>query len=142
MASTRYVSFSSKTESSKIESVLCCNRRSIGQSVLEQSTHLGLMTRFFYYLTVAGLLMWGVLSDERTGLSFPIAAGLCQRSHSRARVPWDSPPYFTVSDSRLPFSSPPTTCRDTLEVFDTASTRESSKIVSLYTLYSSCVNKM
>jgi hypothetical protein len=32
-------------------------------------------------------------------------------------------PYFTVSDLRLPFSSPPTTRRVTVEVFDPASTR-------------------
>jgi hypothetical protein len=31
-------------------------------------------------------------------------------------VPWDSRPYFTVSDLRLPFSSPPTTRRVTVEV--------------------------
>jgi hypothetical protein len=67
--------------------------------------------------------MWGALSDERTGLSFAIAADLRQRSHSRVRVPWDSRPYFTVSDSRLHFSSPPTTRRATVEVFDPASTR-------------------
>jgi hypothetical protein len=67
--------------------------------------------------------MWGALSDERTGLSFTIAAGPCQSSLSRVRVPWDSRPYFTVSDSRLPFSSPPTTRRVTVEVFDTASIR-------------------
>jgi hypothetical protein len=33
--------------------------------------------------------MWGALSDERTGLSFTIAAGPRQRSHSQARVPRD-----------------------------------------------------
>jgi hypothetical protein len=55
--------------------------------------------------------MWGALSDERTGLSFTIAAGPCQRSHSRVQVPWDSRPNFTVSNSRLPLSSPPTTLR-------------------------------
>jgi hypothetical protein len=32
-------------------------------------------------------------------------------------------PYFTVSDLRVPFSSPPTTRRVTVEVFDPASTR-------------------
>jgi hypothetical protein len=68
--------------------------------------------------------MWGALSDERTGLSFTTAAGPRQRSNSRARVAWDSRPYFTVSDSRLPFLSPPTTRRVTVEVFDSASTRE------------------
>jgi hypothetical protein len=66
----------------------------------------------------------GVLSDERTGLSFTIAAGPRQRVYSRVRVPWDSRPYFTVSDSRLPFSSPPTTSRAAVEVFDPASTRD------------------
>jgi hypothetical protein len=38
-------------------------------------------------------------------------------------VPWDLRPYITVSDLRLPFSSPPTTRRVTVEVFDPASTR-------------------
>jgi hypothetical protein len=37
----------------------------------------------------------------------------------------DSRPYFTVSDLRLPFSSPPTTRRVTVDVFDPASTRVS-----------------
>jgi hypothetical protein len=36
------------------------------------------------------------------GLSFTVAAGPRQRSHSRVRVPRDSRQYFTVSDSRLP----------------------------------------
>jgi hypothetical protein len=53
-----------------------------------------LRPNLYYWLKIAGLLMWGALSDERTGLSFTIAAGLRQRSHSRVRVPWDSRPYF------------------------------------------------
>jgi hypothetical protein len=36
---------------------------------------------------VAGLLLWGTHSDERTGLSFTIAAGSRQRSHTRVLVP-------------------------------------------------------
>jgi hypothetical protein len=56
----------------------------------------GLRPDFYYCQTVAGLLMWGALSDERTGLSFTIAAGPHQRSHSRVRIPWDSRPYFTL----------------------------------------------
>jgi hypothetical protein len=83
----------------------------------------GLRPDFYYCRTVAGLLMWGALPDEKTGLSFTIAAGPGQRSHFRVRVPWDSRSYFTVSDLRLPFSSPPTTCRVTVEVFDSVSTR-------------------
>jgi hypothetical protein len=82
----------------------------------------GLRPDFYYCLTVAGLLMWGVLSNERKGLSFAITAGPRQRRHSRIQVPWDSRPYFTLSDSRLPFSSPPTTRRARVEVFDHAST--------------------
>jgi hypothetical protein len=51
---------------------------------------------FYYCQTVAGLFMWGAVSDERTDLSFTIAADPRQRSHSRVRVPWDSRPYITV----------------------------------------------
>jgi hypothetical protein len=57
----------------------------------------GLRADFYYCQTVAGLLMWSALSDERTGLLFTIVAGPCQR----VRVPWDSRPYFAVSDLRL-----------------------------------------
>jgi hypothetical protein len=67
--------------------------------------------------------MRDALSDEKMSLSFTIAAGPRQRSHSRVLVPWDSRQYFTASDSWLPFSSPRTTRRATVEVFDPASTR-------------------
>jgi hypothetical protein len=77
----------------------------------------------YYCLTVTVLFLWGALSDERTGRSFVYAAGPRQRSLSRVRVPWISRPYFAVSVLRLPFSSPPTTRRVTVEVFDPASTR-------------------
>jgi hypothetical protein len=62
----------------------------------------GLRPDFYFCQTVAGLLMWGALSDERTCLQFTIAAGPRQCSHSWVRVPRDSWPYFTVSDSRPP----------------------------------------
>jgi hypothetical protein len=52
---------------------------------------------FYYCQIVAGLLMWGSLSDERAGMPFTVAAG--PRQHSR----------FTVSNSRLTFPSDPTT---------------------------------
>jgi hypothetical protein len=47
---------------------------------------------FCYYQTVAGLLMWGALSDERTDLSFTVASCPRQCSHFRVRVSesWDS----------------------------------------------------
>jgi hypothetical protein len=78
---------------------------------------------FITCVTVTVLFLWGALSDEMLGLSFVCAASPCQHSLSRVRVPWDSQPYFTVSHLRLPFSSPPTTRRVTVEVFDPASTR-------------------
>jgi hypothetical protein len=43
-----------------------------------------------------------ILSEERMGLSFTIAASPRQSRHSQVRVSRDSGPYFTVSDSRLP----------------------------------------
>jgi hypothetical protein len=69
----------------------------------------GAYDRIFISQTFAGLLKWGALSDERTGLPFTTAAGPRQRSNSRVRVPRDSRQYITASDSILPFSSPPTT---------------------------------
>jgi hypothetical protein len=39
--------------------------------------------------TVASLLMWGALSDGRTGLLFTIAIDPRQRSYSRVQVPLD-----------------------------------------------------
>jgi hypothetical protein len=45
----------------------------------------GLRPDPYYCQTVVGLLMWGSFCCERTGLSLPIAAGPCQRSHSRVR---------------------------------------------------------
>jgi hypothetical protein len=47
----------------------------------------GLRPDLDYCLTIAGLLIWGALSDERTGLSCAIATGPCQRNHFWVRVP-------------------------------------------------------
>jgi hypothetical protein len=63
----------------------------------------GLRPDFYYCQTNEGLLMLGAISDERTGLSFTIADDPRQLSQCRVRVPRDTRPYFTVSDSRLPF---------------------------------------
>jgi hypothetical protein len=106
---------------------------------VSQSLSLGVEPHIYYSSTVTVLFLWGALSDERTGLSFIYAAGPRQHSFSRVRVPWDSWTYFTVSDLRLPFSSPPTTRRVTVEVFDPASTRVTHQTpnitrVALYSL--------
>jgi hypothetical protein len=60
---------------------------------------------FITCMAVTVLFLWGALSDERSGLYFVYAAGPCQRSLSRVRVPWDLRPCFTVSDLRLPIFS-------------------------------------
>jgi hypothetical protein len=66
-----------------------------------------------------GRSIW--LEDESV---VKIAADPRQRSHFQVRVPRDSWPYFTVSNSRLPFSSPSMTRRAMVEVFDPSSTRD------------------
>jgi hypothetical protein len=67
--------------------------------------HLGLMARYLLLFELRFCFLWGVLSDERTGLSFVYVTGPCQRSLSRVRVSWYSRPYFTVSDLALTIES-------------------------------------
>jgi hypothetical protein len=132
------------------QSKLCYDRRSVGQSVLVSSMHLGPKARFYYCQTVAGLLMWGALSDERKGLSFTIASDPRQRSlfvydarwthdhvllsqvrdsrNLEGHVPYLYPP-GTGWPSNTPrhwvlFLSLPTIRRATVEVFGPASTRD------------------
>jgi hypothetical protein len=59
---------------SNSESKFGHDRRSVGQSIWVRSRMWGPRPEFCYYLRVAGLFMWGTLPDERTGLSFTIAA--------------------------------------------------------------------
>jgi hypothetical protein len=108
----------------------------------------GVRPHYYYSQIVVGLLIWGALSDKRTGLSFTVATGLRQRSHSRVCVP-RSHDHVLVSQIRDfpnpegqvsvfialrkrvaqlylqalgPFFSPPTTRRTVVEVFEPAST--------------------
>jgi hypothetical protein len=73
---------------------------------------------------------YGLLFVERPlwrkdGSVFCIRCWSSPGSLSRVLLPWDSWQYFTVSNLRLPFSSPLTTRRVKVEVFDPASTRVS-----------------
>jgi hypothetical protein len=89
----------------------------VGQSVsLGVEPHLGLMTRYLLLFDCYGFVFVGRRLWREDG------SGPRQRSLSRVRFPWISQSYFTVSVLRLPFSSPPTTRRVTVEVFDPAST--------------------
>jgi hypothetical protein len=46
--------------------VLCYDRRSVGQSVLEQSPHPGPVTRYLLVFDNYSSVFWSALSDERT----------------------------------------------------------------------------
>jgi hypothetical protein len=104
---------------------------------------------FIFQLDTYGYSPYVTSSLMRMGLSYSIAAGPRQHSHSQVQVPRDSWPYFTVSDSSLPqpggpgprilyppgtewpsyipkhwvpFSSPTTTHKATVKVFEPAFT--------------------
>jgi hypothetical protein len=107
-------------------------------------TPLGPRPNFCYCQAVAGLLIWGALSDERTGLLFSIAPRRRRNSRVglvttfyylrfetpptwRARSPYLYPPgtewpRYTPCHW-VPFSSPPTTLMATVEVFEPTSTQ-------------------
>jgi hypothetical protein len=80
-------------------------RRSVGQSGLLPGLHLGPKARYLLLSDSCQLVDVGALSDEKAYLSFTIAAGPRQRSHSRVRVPQNSRPYFVASDSRAPLKT-------------------------------------
>jgi hypothetical protein len=81
-------------------------------------------------LVFVGRPLW-----REDGSVFCICCWSCQRSLFRVRVPWYSRPYFTVTDLRLPFLTPPTTRRFTVAVFDPASTRVSNSSCLRSSLY-------
>jgi hypothetical protein len=66
------------TNESRVELSLSLMLTTDGQSASlswNKAPIWGLRPDYYYCQTVAGLLMWGAVSDERTGLSFAIAAG-------------------------------------------------------------------
>jgi hypothetical protein len=80
--------------------VLCYDRRSWDKAPIWV-----LRPDFYYCQTIENLLMWGALSEERTGLSFTIAAGPRQRSHSSDPLPSNgctSPVDSVTSGTYLP----------------------------------------
>jgi hypothetical protein len=68
-----YYGAPSLTSKPKSKSKLYYDRHSVGQSVLVSGTHLRPATNFShsffnFFLTVSDLLIWGALSDEKSGL--------------------------------------------------------------------------
>jgi hypothetical protein len=57
-------------------SKLCYDRGPVGQSVLGSEAHLEPQDKTFITVEDEGLLQWGALSDEMTGLSFTTALAL------------------------------------------------------------------
>jgi hypothetical protein len=94
-------SFSSTINSS--ESELLYNLKFIANQFILATSPLRLMTRIFFLIQrFRWYSLCNILSDERMDLTFTIAAGPRQRSHSQILVLRDPWSYFTVSDSRLP----------------------------------------
>jgi hypothetical protein len=101
----------------------------------------GAHDQIIFCLAIAGFLMWDALSDERMGLYFThtIASGPFHSSHFRIQFPQNSKTIFFVSSETpltwrarfpylyppgtgspghwVPFTSPLTTRRATVEVF-------------------------
>jgi hypothetical protein len=151
LASFKLASFETPSETgwwSQSQSYVTTDGQSASLSWCQASIW-GVRPDFYYCQTISGLLTWGALSDERTGLPFTIAADPRKRSHSSVWVPRDSWPYFTLifetpptRSARcpylyppgtgwpsytpkhwVPFPSPPTILRATVEVFEPASTQ-------------------
>jgi hypothetical protein len=106
--------------------VLCYDWRSVGQSVLVQSTHPGLTTRFLFPYGIPSD-SWVVDSVGRPlwredGSVFCICCWPLPAQSFSGPSPLGLAIEFTVSDLRLLFSSAPMTRRVTVEVFDPAST--------------------
>jgi hypothetical protein len=89
---------SHRTPTSSSDSSRLCRNLSLGlilRPIVSQPVRLGIKHPCGAYdqivisQTVAGFLIWGALSDKRTGLSCP-APGPHQRSHFLVSVLWDS----------------------------------------------------
>jgi hypothetical protein len=78
---------------------------------------------FITCVTVTVLFSWGVLSDESSGSVFCMCCWPLPAQSSSGPSPLGLATLFYCLIFRLPFSSPPTTRRVTVEVFDPASTR-------------------
>jgi hypothetical protein len=84
------------------QSKLPCDWRFTTNQLFLTPSPLRLPASDFFQLNPSGYSPYVKSSVTRGCLSFTIASDPRQHSRSRVRVPRDSWPYFTVSDSRLP----------------------------------------
>jgi hypothetical protein len=95
----------------KIKVKLRYNRRSVDQSVLVPSTHLGLKTRFLLLSDSFGFVDVGRPLWREDGSAVYNCRWLSsQHRYFQFRVPRDLWPYFTLSDSTLPQPGRPSPC--------------------------------
>jgi hypothetical protein len=85
--------------------------------------HMGLMTKYLLLFDSYGLVFVDRPVRQDDGSVFCICCWSLQAQSFSGPSPLELATYFTASDLRLPFSSPPTTRRVTVEVSDLASTR-------------------
>jgi hypothetical protein len=97
-------------------SELSYDRRSVGQSVLVSSPHLGLITRSLLLSDNCRFVDMGRPLWREGGSVVYNCCCLRQHSHSQVRVPRGSWPHFTVSDYALLLAAFATTAVCTLEL--------------------------
>jgi hypothetical protein len=83
---------------SESESELLYDWRFTTNQFVLATSPVRLTTNTFFNWTLVVIVLCNILPDKRMGLSFTIAAGSRQRSHSQVRVSRDSQPHFTVTD--------------------------------------------
>jgi hypothetical protein len=104
--------------------VLYYDRRSVGQSLLKKSIHQWLMTRFLFPSDSCGFVDVGRSLWREDG---SVVYNCCWLSPAQSFLgpsPVGLETIFYCLRFGLPFSSPPTTRRATVEVFDPASTQD------------------
>jgi hypothetical protein len=140
--------------SSKLKSKLCYDRWSVSQSVLVSSAYLGHKIRFLLLSDSCGFVdvgrpLWRTDGSVAYNCSSPVGLMTmfyCLRFETpptwKARSPYLYPPGTEwpgyTQRYWVPFSSPPTTRRAMVEVFEHTSTRRGECLVrwsSWYSLY-------
>jgi hypothetical protein len=108
----------------------CCDRRSVGLSVLMSGTPLGSVATFIFFLSFAGQLLcfssWGAHSNDRTGLQFVV-----QSVSGQTRGGLITVHYCPIWEYWVLFPSPLTIAGITVEVFQSASTRGENSLLEI-----------
>jgi hypothetical protein len=115
--------------------VLYYDRRSVGQSVLGYSTHLGLTTRSLLLADICGFVDVGRSLWREVGSVVYIRYWSSTAQSFSGTSPLGLVTIFYCLRFEIFLSSPPTTRRVTVQVFNPASTRELTLARSGFLLY-------